>query len=241
VGILTLSQLESEILAGLGNRQDIPTSRVVNILNLAQSRITRSYDFSEMATVAFANMQFTSNPANDKYLVPPPLTKTIHSFVLLDTSAGLSSMGQSRKVIEKPWRWFDRRFPAPEWNPPGWPQFYKRWGNVIVMQPAPYLPFTAELSYTTHAVPFDINTPNQVSQFDNKDDLLISYSLAYFFKTLGRTDRAAYFEELSTKQLEEAIERDDTRPDIDVSLDERDNDISTSGPYWANPEVARSP
>lgn len=241
MGVLTLSEFESEILAGLGNRGDISNARIVNVLNLAQSRITRSYDFSEMATVAFAPLSFTSNPAVDKYLVPPPLTKTIHSFLCLDTSAGLSSMGQSRKVIEKPWRWFDRKFPAPEWNPPGWPVFYKRWGNVIVMNPAPYLQFEAQLSFTTHATPFQVGAGNQTSDFQNKDDLLISYSLAYFYKMLGRTDRAAYFEELSTKQLEEAIERDDTRPDIDVSLDERDNDIATSGPYWANPEVRSSP
>jgi len=241
MGILTLSELESEIVAGLGNRGDISTSRIVNVLNLAQSRITRSYDFSEMATVGFALMGFTQDPASDKYLVPPPLTKTIHSFLCLDTSAGLSSMGQSRKVTEKPWRWFDRKFPAPEWNPPGWPQYYKRWGNVIVMNPAPYLQFTAQLSYTTHATRFVLGNGDQTSDFDNKDDLLISYALAYFWKMLGRTDRAAYFEELSTKQLEEAIERDDTRPDIDVSLDERDLDISTSGPYWANPSVMSAP
>lgn len=241
MGDLTLSQLETEIVAGLGNRGDITTARIVAVLNLAQSRISRSYDFSEMATVSFAQMSFTSNPALDKYMIPPPGTKTIHSFVCLDTSAGMSSLGSSRKVIEKPWRWFDSHFPSPEWIPPGWPTFYKRWGNVIVMVPAPYLQFTAQLSYTLHPAKFVEGAGQQQSEFDNKDDLLISYALAYFFKTLGRTDRAAYFETLSKEQLDEAIDRDDTRPDIEVSRDSPELAGITQGPYWADPSVSRAP
>jgi hypothetical protein len=241
MGVLTLAEFETEISAGLGNRQDISTARIVNVLNLAQSRIGRAYDFSEMATVSFAAMSFTSNPALDKYMIPPPRTKTIHSFVCLDTSSNLSSMGQSRKVIEKPWRWFDSHYPAPEWVPAGWPIVYKRWGNIIVMVPAPFLPFTAQLSFTTFATPFVVGAQSQTSDFENKDDLLISYSLAYFFKTLGRPDRAAYFEALSKEQLDEAIDKDDTRPDIEVSRDVPALGGVTQGPYWADPLVTRAP
>ena len=241
MGALTLNDFEGEILAGLGNRTDIPTTRIVNVLNLAQSRISRAYDFSELATVSFAAMSFTSNPSLDKYMVPPPLTKTIHSFLCLDTSAGLSSMGQSRKVIEKPWRWFDAHYPSPEFIPPGWPVLYKRWGNIIVMVPAPFLQFTAQLSYTTYPTPFLVGAGSQTSDFENKDDLLISYCLAYFFKTLGRNDRAVYFEGLSKEQLDEAIDKDDTRPDIEVSRDVPALGGMTQGPYWADPFQARAP
>jgi hypothetical protein len=241
VGALTLADFQTEILAGLGNRQDITTDRLVRALNLAQSRISRAYDFSEMATVSFAQMSFTSNPALDKYLIPPPLTKTIHSFVCLDTSAALSSMGLSRKVIEKPWRWFDAHYPAPEWLPPGWPIIYKRWGNVIVMVPAPYLQFTAELSYTTFPTPFVQGQLTQTSDFENKDDLVLSYCFAYFWKTLGRPDKAVYFEGLSKEQLDEAIEKDDTRPDIEVSRDTPALGGVSQGPYWADPLITRAP
>lgn len=235
MGDLTLAQFQTEILAGLGNRQDINNARLVIALNLAQSRISRSYDFSEMATVSFAQMSFTSTPALDKYMVPPPRTKTIHSFVCLDTSAGSSSLGQSQKVREKPWRWFDQRFPSPEWLPAGWPVIYKRWGNVIVMVPAPHLQFTAQLSYTIFPVSFVEGQLTQQSQFENKDDLLISYCLAYFWKLLGRPDKAVYFEELSKTQLDEAIAKDDTRPDIEVSRDIPNIDSVVTGPYWSNP------
>jgi hypothetical protein len=215
----------------------------VSALNLAQSRVDRAYDFHEMSQVAFAQMNFTRDTRKDKFLVPPPRTKTIHSFVLLDTSSGISSMGQSRKVIEKPWRWFDRHFPAPEWLPPGYPNIYSRWGNILVMAPAPYLQFTAQLRYTQTPLDFVTTEPTQSSEYDGKDDILLNYVLAYFFKALGRADRAQYFEGLAKEQLDEAIERDDLRPDMEVSRDTDGTNLydGTTGAYWAMPFVRSAP
>jgi hypothetical protein len=237
MGDLSLNDFQVEISAGLGNRREISIGRIVTAINLAQGRIARSYDFSELASVQFAQMNFTGDPALDKYLVPPPRIKTLHSFVVLDTSAGPSSLGQSKKVVEKPWRWFDRRFPAPEFIPAGWPSIYARWGNIIVMVPSPFLQFTAQLRLTKYPLKFTSSALTQVSDFENKDDILICYALGYFFKTLGRNDRAVYFEGLAKEQLDEAIERDDTRPDMEISRDTTDMGMTTSGPYWANPFV----
>jgi hypothetical protein len=219
----------------------VSLDRITIGLNLAQSRIGRSYDFSEMALTALAQMNFTGTPGLDKFLIPPPNIKTIHSFVLLDTSAGVSSLGTSRKVIEKPWRWFDLHYPAPEWLPTGWPSIYARWGYFIVMAPAPYLQFTSQLRYTAYPTPFVTANTGQTSDFDNKDDILINYTLGYFWKTLGRADRAAYFEGLAKEQLDEAIERDDNRPDIEISRDIGDLNMPTQGPYWADPFMKNSP
>lgn len=242
MGMLTLADFQDEIRAGLGNRNEISTTRITRVLNLAQSRISRSYDFSEMADVQFAQMSFTSNPALDKYLVPPDRTKTIHSFLCLDTSAGQSSLGSSRKVIEKPWRWFDQRFPSPEWLPPNWPAIYKRWGNVIVMVPAPQAQYTAQISRTRYPTPFIVGQSTQLSQFENKDDVLINYSLAYFFKTLGRMDRAIALETAAKELLDEAIEKDDDRPDLETSRDIPGlGGGGNLGPYWANPWISRNP
>lgn len=246
MGVLTLEDFQEEVLAGLGNRTEndrtITLARVVRALNLAQSRITRSYAFSEMAEVAYAQMNFTGVSGVDKFLVPPSNIRTIHSFVLLDTSAGVSSLGQSKKVVEKPWRWFDQRYPAPEWLPPGWPSVYARWGRFIVMAPAPFLQFTAMLRYIKAAAPFVSTLLTQTSDFENKDDILINYALGYFFKTLGRPDRATYFESLAKEQLDEAIDKDDDRPDIEVSRDiDSGGGLTTQGPYWADPFVKSMP
>lgn len=246
MGTLTLAEFSVEILAGLGNRtedQVVTSDRIVIGLNLAQSRINRAYDFSEMAETALAQMNFTGTPGIDKFLIPPPHVKTIHSFVLLDTSSGVSSMGQSRKVVEKPWRWFDARYPAPEWLPPGYPEVYARWGNFIVMAPAPYLQFTAQLRYIRAPTPFGVAVTTQSSDYLDKDDILINYTLGYFFKALGRADRATYYENLAKEQLDEAIERDDNRPDIEVSRDVDGLGAGAvgQGAYWANPFVKNAP
>lgn len=243
MGTLTLSEFQTEILAGLGNRteqQSVTLTRIVVALNLAQERINRAYDFSEMAQVALGQMNFTGTPGVDKFMVPPPRCKTIHSFVLLDTSSGgTSSLGTSRKVVEKPWRWFDQRFPAPEWLPPGWPEIYARWGQFIVMAPPPFAQFTAQLRYIRTPLPFDEDELTQSSEYDSKDDILLNYCLAYFFKSLGRADRATYFEALAKEQLDEAIERDDLRPDIEVSRDVRT--ATGQSEYWADPFVKSAP
>ena len=283
MGVLTQSELREEVRAGLGNLSptDLTDDRITLGLNLAQSRIARSYDFYEMGQVAFAQMSFTGNAAIDKYRVPPPATKSIHSFVVLDTSSAvpvapvvetpgsgavespgsgavttpggargfagipangaIGSLGQSRKVVEKPWRWFDQKYPAPEWLPAGWPSIYKRFGNLITMVPAPFLQFTAQLSYTTFPTRFDPTQPVQVSDFENKDDVIINKTLAYFYQSRGRLDRAAYFEGLAKEQLDEAIERDDNRPDIEVSRDIPAIAGQLDGPYWALPWVKSNP
>lgn len=244
MGVLSLIELEVEVLAGLGDRTEnsISTSRLISAINLAQSRIARAYDFSEMATVVYAQMNFTGDPAIDKFLVPPNDTKNIHSFVLLDTSAGASSMGQSQKVTERPWRLFDRKYPAPEWLPPGWPAEYARWGNIIVMAPAPFYQFTAMLRYTRYPLAFDAERPSQKSDFENKDDCIIDYALAYFYKILGRPDRSAAFEASSKERLDEAIEKDDTRPDMEVARDiDQGASDATQGAYWAQPFVKSAP
>lgn len=245
MGVLTLADFETEILAGLGGRTEntaITSTRMVAVLNLAQARISRSYDFSEMADVAFAQLNFTGNTATDKYMSTPPNVKTIHSLVLLDTSSGLSSMGQSRKLIEKPWRWFDQHFPAPEWLPPGWPEIYARWGTrFVVFNRAPFLQFSAQMRFIRYATPFVLANTTQSSDFEAKDDIIINYTLGYFFKSLGRADRAQYFEGLAKEQLDEAIERDDTRPDIEISRDTDGLASVVSTPYWADPWVRNSP
>lgn len=245
MGTLTLADFQEEILAGLGNRteddQTITLARIVRALNLAQSRIGRSYAFAELSQLAFAQMNFTEQPERDKYMVPPPNVRSIHSFVLLDTSSGFSSMGSSNKVTEIPWRRFDKLYPAPGWITPGWPQVYCRWGRFILMTPPPIMQFTAALRFSAYALPFVASVPTQSSQYDNKDDILINYALGYFFKTLGRADRAAYFENLAKEQLDEAIEKDDDRPDMEIA---RDTDATTEGAmgaYWEAPFINRAP
>lgn len=237
MGTLTLVEFQTEILAALGNRTEdsVSLARLVAALNLSQARLSRAHPFSEMSQVSFSQTNFTGTPGIDKYLVPPADLRTLHSFVLLDTENDAPPALTSRKLVERPWRWFDRMFPAPEATPSGWPSIYTRWGNFIVMMPPPFKQFTAMLRYVSRPTAFTVGVLTQSSDFQDKDDILINYTLAYFFKALGRADRAAYFEALGKEQLDEAIAKDDERPDIEVSHDIAELPSATEP--WADPFV----
>jgi hypothetical protein len=239
MGTLSGTDFNTEILAALGNRTDINYARVCTALNLAQTRLSRFYDFNDMALVQLGTLSFTGNPAADKFLTLPTGLKTIHSLVLVDnTSAG--SLWSSRKMVEKPWRWFDNQFPVPEVLPPEWPSIYTRWGNILTMAPPPMYAFGYQLRYMGMPTPFASGTPSQTSDFTNKDDILLEDSLRHFWRSLGRMDQAEIHEKRVERLVEEAIQREDTRPDMDVALD-----ISSIGlnieQYWNNPFIAGAP
>lgn len=226
MGTLQLSDLQTEVIAGLGNRTDIALTRIVNVLNLAQSKISRFYDFTEMDIYSQASAP-QSQTSNDKYLVLPPLLKTIHTVVLQDSA-------NSRKLVEKPWRMFDDVLPLPEYYARGWPQIYTRWGSVLTWYPLPLSAYTIVLRYTSWPTPFNANFLTQSSDFDNKDDIILSLTFAYFFRTLGRFDLADRYESQAHRDLQDAVKREDTRPDMNVSNDIAQRVSGMATPYWAN-------
>ncbi len=123
-----------------------------------------------------------------------------------------------------------------------WPTKLPGWPSGVF--PPVVASFAAALAEDTQT-PLDFVTdePTQSSQYDGKDDILLNYVLAYFFKALGRADRAQYFESLAKEQLDEAIERDDLRPDMEVSRDVDGTGLydGTNGAYWAQPFVKSAP
>src|SRR6185312_4171711 len=237
MGSLAQSDFVSEIIAGLGNRTDITTQRIVNVLNLSQSRLSRAYDFTEMQQIGTTPVPFTGVGANDKFLALPTGIKTIHSLVLVDNTASPGSLGNSRKMTEKPWRWFDQRFPVPEYLSPGWPSIYTRWGNIASMVPVPSATFQAQLRWTSWPTALSVSATTQVSDFDNKDDILIYLSLAYLWNSLGRAEKAAPYMQEAVNATKEAIKREGTRPDMEVSRDISTNPIGDSNNYWADPFI----
>jgi hypothetical protein len=243
LGTLTLSQLVGEVQSGLGNRTDSAagTTAVVQALNLAQQRVERRWPWRDLQRQLVAPMTYTGNPAIDKYMTLPTRVKTIHSFVLLDTTAGLSSMGQSQKVIQKPWRWFDDHYPSPEWLTPGWPQVYAYWGQFIVMAPPPQAKYTAAIRVIVRPTPFSSTNLNATSDYESKDDILINWALGYKWRAYGRLDRAVYHENLVDHLIEEAIDLDDRRPDLEVSKDLGQLPAVVNVPYWQNPFIPTQP
>lgn len=229
MGTVPYSALSAEIRAGLGNRTDLSDARIVTGLNIAQARISRFWDFQELKLTATAQNQFSANPASDKYMRVPANLKTIHTLVMLDGAT-------SRKLTEKPWRMFDQLFPMPEWDPRFKPSLYSRWGYLLLLYPVPDAQYTFSLKFTARPTPFaGESAPNQLSDYEEKDDVLINLTLEYFWRSFGRYDKAEFFLKQAMNDLEGAIKRDDDRPDMSVSWDNLGTIVE--GDYWNNPFV----
>lgn len=237
MGTLTQAQLNAEIRAGLGNRTDVTDSRITAGLNIAQARVSRFWDFQELKLTATANN--TKDPGGnlslDKYLRVPSNLKTVHSLVLQDEA-------NSRKLVEKPWRMFDELFPFPENDPPDRSVLYSRWGYLFILYPIPDNVYKFQLKYTARPTPFGVmdttaqtGALTQVSDFEEKDDILINLTLEYFHRSFGRVDKADTFLKMAYGDLEIAKKKDDDRPDMSVS---RENlGMYVEGSYWLNPWV----
>lgn len=239
-GTLTQAQLLVEVRAGLGNRVDtqITDFRATNALNMAQQRISRFWTFPELRQDWQANGIITGTPAIDKWLVLPQNTKVIHSFLLQDS-------GNSRKLIEKPWRMFDYNIPFPEFIAPDWPSYYTRFDiNVAMLYPIPLNPFAYFLRATMLPTPF--TNPllpgyagTQVSDFVDKDDILVALGCAYFMRTLGRHDIAQGWEAEAMARLQEAKATAEDYPDMDYSADDMGGGgpFPSFGEYWLSPFI----
>lgn len=230
MGLLTLTALVGEVQSGLLNRTDLTSdatnTRIVTALNFAQARISRSHDFKEFKGFFNVNTQFTANPFNDKFLPLAPYIKHIHTAVLLDNTS-------SRKLIEKPWRMFDKEFPMPEALARSRPALYSRWGNTAILYPVPDQVYPVFMRVTSFPRPFNFATaPLATSDFEWKDDILIALACAYLWKSFGRADKANDYLHEAQEHFQASIKQDTDMPDMDIGID---LDTSNLGDYWSDP------
>lgn len=236
MGALALSDLITEVTAGLGNRTEFTANsqRVVNGLNIAQQRLGRFYDYQEMKQILLASVVPVGDQSVDKYLILPTGIKSIHSLVLQDGA-------NSQKLIEKPWRMFDKRIPLPEYIAPGWPTYYTRFGvQTAMLFPTPLQTFQYQLRATMLPTPFVLATPTMTSDFVDKDDIIIDWALEYLFRLFGRPDLADGYDHMALDRAKEAKFNDEDRPDMDASDDPMTSG-GVTGPYWLNAFIRSSP
>lgn len=242
MGLLTLTQLCSEVQANLRNRTDLTNSRVATAINLAQSEISTAWDFRELQQFYNVETQFTDNPFNDKFVPLAPFTKHLHSAVL---KYGTSSW----KLQVKPWQEFDRRWPAPESFGRSIPSVATQWGQTMIIYPICNQVYTIASLISTIPRPFSYDlAPAAVSDYEeDKDQLLIKLASAYLWGSFGRTDASARlraeclgvdFPRRIGGLLGGCIQRDKDRPGMDVSADLT---AGTGGNYWLNPWIGSTP
>ena len=232
MGYLTVTQLVAEVQAALLLRTDLTPDRCVMALNFAQTRISRAHDFLELKSFYQVNTSFTSSAFNDKFLPLPAGVKHIHSAVLQDGT-------NSRKMVEKPWRWFDKNFPMPEALARSFPSIYSRWNEQIILYPVPQQVYPVFMRITTYPRQLNLETgPTETSDFNEKDDILIALAAAYLWKSYGRSDKANDYLVEAETHFREAIKQDTDVPDMDINID---LDIRDTGNYWLDPFQRTTP
>lgn len=240
-GTLTQAELLTEVRAALGNRVDVNLTdfRLTNALNLAQQRVSRFFSFPELRSDWQAKGVITGSPLVDKWLVLPQGIKVIHTFILQDS-------GNSRKLIEKPWRQFDYNVPFPEFIAPAWPEYYTRFDlNVAMLFPIPLSAYAYFIRATMLPTAFPNPTlasydGKQVSDYVDKDDILIALASAYFMRQFGRHDIGQAWEAEAMIRLREAKDTADDTPDMDFSPDDMGSQgalVPVTGEYWLSPFI----
>lgn len=232
MGFLPLTGLIEEIQAGLLNRTDLTNERCVTALNFAQAKISRKHDFRELKAFYNVNTFFTADAFNDKFVPLAPFTKHIHTAILIDNTS-------SRKLVERPWRMFDRDFPMPEALARGRPSVYSRWNDQLIIYPVPQQVYPIRARITTYPRPFNLTMgPTAVSDYEWKDDILISLAEAYLWKSFGRPDKADDLLAEAQGHFIDAVKQDTDMPDMDIQLDLNTTNL---GSYWADPFARTAP
>lgn len=226
MGTLTFTELKDELRAGLLGRIDTDP-RLGRFLNLAQQRLARMHDFDEMEVFSQGLLQNTSSD-DDRFLQLPTL-REVYSIVLLDGA-------QSRKLVGRTPTYMDRIHSKPEYWTRDRPLEYCVWGRYIETYPLPRQNFVLRMRWS--AWPADLVKDADVSQFNQKDELLIELALTYAFRSLGKEEDAAKHEAFAKGLLAEAKETDRTHPDRTVVAGPSDAAaITYPVEPWLNPFV----
>ena len=226
MGTLTLTELEAEIRANLGNRTDLD-SRLPRILSLAQEVIMRAHPFSEM------NSEETlTTVADTKTVNLPTNPREVYSVRLIDNS-------NSRKLRYIPLRQWDRRAPYPEHYTTGRPSLYTLYNDKIELWRIPDAAYT--IYCRCNLMPTEFSSDSDVaSDLENKDDLLIAIATEYCFRSLGGdTERIMRWQSVATNGLRNAIKADTQFEDQVISSERARTTVTDD--YWLNPFIRRAP
>lgn len=214
MGTLTKVELEDEVRAALGRRTDLDT-RLGRFVNLAQQRIARIKDFDEMQIISQTVLPFNSDD-NDRFLVLPTI-REVYSIVLLDGA-------NSRKLVGRTPSFMDRMQAKPEYWTRSWPVVYCLWGNTIEMFPMQKSGFSIRMRWTQW--PLELTEDTDVSQFLQKDDIIIQFALSYANYSLGKEETAKKHEARALQLLAEAKETDRTKPDENILPADSDSQMA---------------
>lgn len=239
MGTLTLTQLQSEVRTSLGGRTD-QDSRLTIALNLAQQQLARAkinrdgklipVDWEELQFADTLTIPYTAVAATDRIINFSAMTTTNPREIW---SLTIENGGLSVKLSPVSAREMDRMIPDPDFYSTRQPLFYVKWKERIELFPIPdqaYAGIVRGLKW-----PDALSGASDLSNFKEKDDILIFLAGGYIYNSLGDTAKADQLLKQAAIQIESALAEDINSPD-DVILPPWENRaVRATGNYWLNP------
>ena len=225
MSILTLAELKTEISSTFAKRSDID-SRLNNVVDLAQLRISRLHDFDELRQSATVNTVITSDAEADKTISFPALTdsriRKVYSMRLLDT-AGTIQARKLTKILTKNW---DRAIPEPEFYARGPCTMYTVYeNNKFELWKVPDIVYKILIRVSRWPKSVVTTGEGNIADLENVDDLIINLATSYLYHSLGREDKGKTFYGIYRGLAKEALMEDAT--DYDESM----AGVSTQGGF----------
>ncbi len=228
---LDLSDIRSEVESNLGGRTN--TTRFNRLINLAQVRIARAWNWRELQTRDTAAGPYTGVPATDK---------TYTGFTSLNLRELLTLVryvGSETpvKLTRLPQRQWDQVIAVPEnVTGVGDPEFYMLHGDrTVELWPVPSRAWTMQRTYTLW--PTDLALDTAESDLLNKDDIIIAMATHLAFQSLGMLEDAARWFAIYREGEKQAKEEDAEKPDLTLmNIGIADSHRIQTTP-WADPFV----
>ena len=234
MGTLTLAQIKTEIRSNFAGRTDLDDRLVIGI-NLSQQRIARRHKWEELESTTDETISDTGVIATDMVRALPTNTRDIHSLVVIDTSG---NRYQKLRYIDN--RLWDRQIVAADQLTRGFPSLYTRWRDKLELYKVQDGSYTLRSRTTVWPTAF-ASDEAALSDLDEKDDMIIALTTAYFYNSLKKLTEAGRFWAIYVDMLESAIREDNEKPDADMLPRSGVRQSASISNYAANPFVNRIP
>lgn len=176
------------------------SDRCIDFLNWGQQRVARAYHFEELNV----NLETATTVANIKRY--PLITGTNNlGLVRPKDIASVRLINDQNSWTLTRWsqRKFDQRFPQPTNYSTGRPQLYIRYANNLELFRIPDAAYSLYLRYPQWAQ--DLSTATQTSDFQYKDQLLITSAILEGYLHFEEYNDVAIWLQRFIGQLSEAI------------------------------------
>jgi hypothetical protein len=223
MGLLTFSEMQSQVRSMLGGRTD-QDALIMRGLQFAQHNIAKVFHFEELFTDDTTSVSDTGdgNEITDATITMPSTLRKLHSLALVKTT---HTVKLDRVGADK----WEEIIASTEVYSRGEPSRYVMRGKTITLWRVPDATYTIRRLYSIWPTEIVLNTAKDApstttatSLLDHKDELIITYAVVWCYLALGNREKANYFFVVYKNMLEEAGTFDIAKPDLSIASSKPD-------------------